>query len=248
MSLCRKVAFVVCLVVTGASAGAGGFDIFQGGDAAHAAWLTAAGGSAPLENFDAYAGGFGNGNQIAALPALGIVFDEMDPGFYPSVYFDPQWPHTQPNMICNFTNGVPFRDTIVLHPAPGKYITALGFWNSDPQGSQRAFAYDGSGNLMGILDGVTNPPGNFGAGCFAGFVSSTPIMRVEFPAEFGDGYQHWDDLQVVARDFVPGCLGDYNNDGIVNFDDVLFVLANFGSPYTFDDVLTVLANFGVVCV
>ncbi len=55
-----------------------------------------------------------------------------------------------------------------------------------------------------------------------------------------------------------GCLGDADNDGDVDFDDILSVLANFGGSgpdgdaddngiVDFNDTLTVLANFGAVC-
>lgn len=61
----------------------------------------------------------------------------------------------------------------------------------------------------------------------------------------------------------PVCLGDANNDNIVNFSDVTSVLGNFGNSYTpgsngagdanndgpvnFSDVTAVLANFGDTC-
>ncbi len=59
----------------------------------------------------------------------------------------------------------------------------------------------------------------------------------------------------------PPCLGDANYDGVVNFLDILAILANWGSSgggdglgdadhngiVNFDDVTTVLANWGVIC-
>ncbi|MCH2137054.1 MAG: hypothetical protein MK101_10830 [Phycisphaerales bacterium] len=43
------------------------------------------------------------------------------------------------------------------------------------------------------------------------------------------------------------CDGDYNGDGTVNVDDILTVIAGFGSMYTVDDILVTLANFGSGC-
>ncbi len=71
-------------------------------------------------------------------------------------------------------------------------------------------------------------------------------------------------LQVHANivDFTPPCEGDADGSGVVNFGDVLTVLANFGVDYSpnsglgdadgnslvnFTDILSVLANFGAVC-
>ncbi len=56
----------------------------------------------------------------------------------------------------------------------------------------------------------------------------------------------------------PPCPGDADGNGVVNFTDILSVLANFGGPgpdgdadhnniVNFNDVLSVLANFGATC-
>jgi Copper binding proteins, plastocyanin/azurin family len=56
----------------------------------------------------------------------------------------------------------------------------------------------------------------------------------------------------------PPCIGDANNDDVVNFADVTEILANFGGTgpagdadhdgdVEFADVTAVLANFGVPC-
>ncbi len=55
-----------------------------------------------------------------------------------------------------------------------------------------------------------------------------------------------------------GCTGDANGSGVVDFGDILAILANFGGPgpvgdadgngvVDFSDILTVLANFGAIC-
>ncbi len=66
----------------------------------------------------------------------------------------------------------------------------------------------------------------------------------------------------IHVDCSVSCPGDANQDGVVNFDDVLSVLGNYGANYgsgtgpgdsdgsgivNFSDILTVLANFGAVC-
>ena len=43
------------------------------------------------------------------------------------------------------------------------------------------------------------------------------------------------------------CDGDYNADGMVNVDDILTVLGDFGGVYNVDDILSCLANFGDSC-
>lgn len=43
------------------------------------------------------------------------------------------------------------------------------------------------------------------------------------------------------------CEGDFNGDGVVNVDDILTVVAGFGSIYGVDDLLLVLKRFGSPC-
>ncbi|MCH2139222.1 MAG: hypothetical protein MK074_09270 [Phycisphaerales bacterium] len=43
------------------------------------------------------------------------------------------------------------------------------------------------------------------------------------------------------------CPGDFNNDGEVDVDDILAVIAGFGGEYDVNDLLTVLAEFGNDC-
>ncbi len=45
----------------------------------------------------------------------------------------------------------------------------------------------------------------------------------------------------------PTCPGDFNGDGMVNFQDLNLVLSGFGSTYTFADLNLVLSNFGGTC-
>jgi hypothetical protein len=44
-----------------------------------------------------------------------------------------------------------------------------------------------------------------------------------------------------------GCTGDVNDDGVVDVEDVLVVIAGFGTDYMVEDLLIVLANYGSDC-
>lgn len=92
---------------------------------------------------------------------------------------------------------------------------------------------------------------------------SAPLVPNYFPDPVDAIASVTEDLSTLQ--FVPPvCMGDANNDGIVNFGDVTSVLANFGIAYpagtvngpgdanhdgivNFADVTAVLANFGNVC-
>jgi hypothetical protein len=43
------------------------------------------------------------------------------------------------------------------------------------------------------------------------------------------------------------CLGDHDQNGVVNFADITFALANFGNPFNFSAITETLANFGANC-
>ena len=43
------------------------------------------------------------------------------------------------------------------------------------------------------------------------------------------------------------CEGDMNDDGIVNTNDVLHVIGNWGDPYSVNDIMSVLENWGSNC-
>lgn len=74
----------------------------------------------------------------------------------------------------------------------------------------------------------------------------------------------FDDVRLDAAPIPPLCAGDASGDGVVTFEDVTSVLANFGTIYapaaatgpgdadlsgavTFTDITSVLANFGNTC-
>jgi hypothetical protein len=43
------------------------------------------------------------------------------------------------------------------------------------------------------------------------------------------------------------CTGDLDGNGVVDVEDILLVIAGFGSDYTVDDILIVLGAFGDSC-
>ncbi len=65
---------------------------------------------------------------------------------------------------------------------------------------------------------------------------------------------YWRDGPIASLDItgpVPGsdagCTGDVNDDGVVDVEDVLVVIAGFGTDYMVEDLLIVLANYGSDC-
>jgi hypothetical protein len=197
------------------------FLTYAGTATQEAAWRAALGGSVPLVNFESFNGvggpGFG-GDALAALPAVHVVFNSPLPG----VYVDAQWAHSGTKQWCNWAGGGGNSASHVLRPEPGREILALGFWNTDPQGNQPMDAYDAGDHLIGTISGHVNThnsqPGLSDG--FAGFISTTPIAYVKIPGALGDGWNHFDDLQVVTR-----VTADYNHNGIVDAADYVVWLA-----------------------
>ena len=48
---------------------------------------------------------------------------------------------------------------------------------------------------------------------------------------------------VFSQDYEP-CSGDLDDDGSVNVDDLLAVIAGWGDPYDVDDLLIVIGAWG----
>jgi hypothetical protein len=95
---------------------------------------------------------------------------------------------------------------------------ALGFWNTDPQGDQPMQAYDAADNLIGSISGRVNTHNSHPelSDGFGAFISTTPIAYVKIPGQLGDGWNHFDDLQVVTQVAVTA---DYNHNGRVDAAD-----------------------------
>ena len=98
---------------------------------------------------------------------------------------------------------------IELYVLDGYTITALGFWNGDPNGAMVITVYDELDNVLGSVSAATNPDVPFGPSTltFAGFVSDTPFARIHLEGATGDGWNHIDDMQTNALPEPAGMLG-----------------------------------------
>lgn len=221
----KIVAVVAAQAALGVAALASGFTVYEGNSATEAAWRAAAGGNVPLEDFE----GFANAtccpcllcsDQVKALPALGVVFASDVADAYPGIYINAGQAHSGQKQLANFGGGLSSFADYRMHPVPGKSIFALGFWQCDPQGDETLVAFDASDQEVGRIVGrINNGSGN----SFAGFVSTVAIKKVVVLGAEGDGWNHIDDLQVVAR---ASCVCDLNGDGFVeDADFVIFVAA-----------------------
>jgi hypothetical protein len=191
------------------------FATYAGDASQEAAWQAALGGTVPMENFENFTGVGGpgtGGDMLAALPSVHVVFDPIVPG----VYVDPQWAHSGTKQWCNWAGGAGNSASHVLRPEPGRQILALGFWNTDPQGDQPIKAYDAANQLIGTISGHLNTHSGHPelSDGFAAFISTTPIAYVTIPGALGDGWNHFDDLQVITK-----VTADYNHNGVVDAAD-----------------------------
>jgi hypothetical protein len=191
------------------------FTVYAGDVAQEIAWQAALGGSVPKETFEGFTGVPGpgvGGDMLAALPSVHVIFDPVVPG----VYDDAQWAHSGTKQWSNWAGGAGNSASHVLRPEPGRSILALGFWNCDPQGDQPILAYDVNNQLVGTISGHVNTHNSHPelSDSFAGFISTIPVAYLQIPGALGDGWNHFDDLQVVTQ-----VTADYNHNGIVDIAD-----------------------------
>jgi len=210
------------------------FTIYDGTLAAEAAWRAACpNGAPPIENFESYnavpSPFSGPSDIVTALPALGIVFETFVEGTFLGVYTNTSQAHSGSNQLANFGGGMAQFSSYRIRPEPGRAIVALGFWQCDPQGDQPMAAFAADGTLVGMISGDINRGDGHG---FAAFISSVPVARVEVSGLLGDGYNHIDDLQVVTISIgPPPCAADFNQDGVLNPDDLSdYINAYFSEP------------------
>ena len=213
-------ASAIAVLAAAAPASAAFFSTYTGGTADETAWRTAAG-SYVLETFNSFV----QGTSIPSLPALGVKFDLISPTNgctscppgYPAIYtHDNNTPSggTQlSNMpVGGFPNVNYINADIMLRVLPGYTITALGYWNGDPQGPMTITVYDALDNVLGSVSAAINTSSSFNSSTltFAGFVSDVPFDHILFEGNTGDGYNHIDDLQtnaVVTAAPEPGAAG-----------------------------------------
>lgn len=187
---------VATLIMSAGSASAA-FITYQGGAGAQTSWQAAAG-TVSLETFD----GFTAGTMIQTLPGLGVGFEAIAAGLYPGVYqHGVDNTPSEPRQLSNMPSGTPnsayqFAD-IVLYVLPGFVVTAVGFWNGDPQAAMTGSVFDASNTLLGTFS--ASAPGTTN---FAGFTSDIAVHHIIFEGNVGDGYNHIDDLQTNAARIV----------------------------------------------
>ncbi len=115
-------------------------------------------------------------------------------------------------------------------------------------GSPSGFGLDGNGEMyicdlggevFKIIAGVPE-----GACC----VNTTVCLSLaESNCIAGGGTYHGDFVACTDVDCAASCDGDANGDGVVDVEDVLVVIAGFGTDYNVEDLLIVLANYGSDC-
>jgi len=138
-------------------------------------------------------------------------------------------------------------------------------WNRYSQGPASpitGIVWTPSGGLVNATDFIA------GLGLASAFTADMDIRQLSAVSPDGSAFTGWVWLSSTGeqQSFVihitpPPCTGDANGDRVVNFDDILSVLANFGiagPPFVvgdsngtgtsdFTDIITTLANFNGTC-
>jgi hypothetical protein len=186
-----------------------------------AAFTAAAGCGLKTESFDSMPAG----SSVNAMPGVDAVMTNENAAGQ-AVGF-PVLAGSQvsaPNWVTNFGNGRPAWSPWVIRPTDGEAIYAFGQANA--QGDWvRVDGYDAS-NALAVS--VTAPA--IVSGGFAGFVTTTPILRVVVtPLGNFDGLNGMDD---VAVSVVPlsACAGDLSGDGVIDGQDLGMLLGAWDTP------------------
>tara|TARA_B100001121_G_scaffold250300_1_gene226219 strand:- start:3595 stop:6864 length:3270 start_codon:yes stop_codon:yes gene_type:complete len=115
--------------------------------------------------------------------------------------------------------------------------------------------YDGTNcgdlQLLACNDDSDLPCGSFEGG-YKSSISVNVVDGNEYLIRvggFADGNVGTGTLLVDGPTGVCGevCEGDFNESGVVNVDDLLFVISNWNAPFTVDDLLLVIANWNSNC-
>ena len=182
------------------------FTTFAGGTTAQSAWRNAVG-TYVSEDFE----GFSVNAPVTSLPTLGLAFDPLSNGAQPGIYrhgvdntpFESKQLANFPGNCC-IASAYRYGD-LSARVIAGVDLYAFAFWNGDPQGNSVLSVFDQSDNLLGTVTALINTgtsPTNL-SNSFAGFISTVPVGRLFFEGFAGDGWNHYDGLQVSFNGSVP---------------------------------------------
>ena len=143
-------------------------------------------------------------------------------------------------------NGTPMIRDCTIRDNVGFAITG-GLMSSDPNGptlQNVAFCNNLPTNYYGnwIDEGGNTEADSCpiaGICCFGGECDDM-LYQFECTSNGGD----WLGSDANCDDCATDCVGDANADGLVNVNDLLVIIAGWGSPYGVDDLLLVIAGWG----
>jgi len=122
----------------------------------------------------------------------------------------------------------------------GGTVSSISSYGEDARGE--LYICDLGGEVFRIIPGT--PPAPTGACCW---LENCYLVAESNCDNVGGDYQgdftNCGGIDCTAQP----CPGDTDEDGLVNVSDLLYVIANWGNPYTVDDLLTVIANWNTTC-
>ncbi|MEE2718977.1 MAG: proprotein convertase P-domain-containing protein, partial [Planctomycetota bacterium] len=116
--------------------------------------------------------------------------------------------------------------------------------------------YEGTDCSNLTLLGCNDDDPDNACGGFEGGYESTLSVPVSDGGEYRIRVGGWNDgdlgtgLLVIdgpVGDCDEPCVGDYTDDGVVNVNDLLYVISNWNAPFNVDDLLLVIANWNSNC-
>ena len=116
--------------------------------------------------------------------------------------------------------------------------------------------YEGSDCGSLALLGCNDDDPDNACGSFDGGYESTLNIAVTDGTEYRIRVGGWNEgnqgtgLLVIdgpVGDCDEPCIGDYTEDGLVNVNDLLYVISNWNAPFNVDDLLLVIANWNSNC-
>ncbi len=122
------------------------------------------------------------------------------------------------------------------------------YWDTETSG--RTTSAGGAGAMGRTTDEMTHP---YDVGTYAGWSFAT-IWGADADYAHNSGYPYLRAMVETEPQIPPEAraIGDFNNDGCVNFQDFMFLLENWGvqvdgTPMGFTDFMALLENWGAGC-